>query len=86
VDGVRYVVAREDKVVRRGFAALTRREQQAVTSLARGQSTKEVAYALGITDVTVRVLLARAATKLGVRTRRELLAHDEVVAHVDQTT
>ena len=43
-----------------------------------GQSTKEAAYALGIADVTVRVLIRRAATKLGVRSRDSLLAHHEV--------
>jgi DNA-binding CsgD family transcriptional regulator len=78
VDGARYIVAREDAVD--GVAHLTDRERQAIASLATGQSTKETAYALGITDVTVRVLLARAATKLGVRSRRELLEHAEVRA------
>jgi DNA-binding CsgD family transcriptional regulator len=86
LDGARYVVAREHPILARGFEALTAREREAVTCLARGSSTKEAAYALGITDVTVRVLIARAATKLGVRTRRELLAHAEVEAHVARTT
>jgi hypothetical protein len=35
---------------------------------------------MGISDVMVRVLLARAASKLGVRSRRELLDHAEVLA------
>jgi DNA-binding CsgD family transcriptional regulator len=86
LDGARYVVARENHVPLRGFEALTERELEAVTYLALGQSTKETAYALGITDVTVRVLLARAATKLGVRSRRELVAHEQVRAHVSRTT
>ncbi len=76
--GSRYIVAREDQAVARGLDALTDRERQVVAYLALGQSTKETAYALGITDVTVRVLLGRAATKLGVRSRRELLAHELV--------
>jgi DNA-binding CsgD family transcriptional regulator len=77
-EGRRYVVARENQAQVRGLAALTDRERQAVAYLALGQSTKEAAYALGISDVTVRVLLARAAARLGVRSRRELLAHEEV--------
>jgi DNA-binding CsgD family transcriptional regulator len=79
-NGARYVVARENQAVVRGLDTLTDRERQVVAYLALGQSTKETAYALGISDVTVRVLLARAATKLGVRSRRELLAHDQVQA------
>jgi DNA-binding CsgD family transcriptional regulator len=76
--GARYVVARENQSCFEGLASLTDRERQAVVYLAIGLSTKETAYALGISDVTVRVLLARAAAKLGVRSRAELLAHDEV--------
>jgi DNA-binding CsgD family transcriptional regulator len=77
-NGARYIVARENQATVPGLEALTERERQAVAYVALGQSTKEAAYALGISDVTVRVLLARAATKLGVRTRRELLAHEKV--------
>jgi DNA-binding CsgD family transcriptional regulator len=73
-DGSRYVVARENQTSVRGLQDLSERERQAVAYLAVGQSTKETAYALGISDATVRVLLARAATKLGVRSRAALLA------------
>jgi DNA-binding CsgD family transcriptional regulator len=76
--GARYVVARENQSHIEGLAALTDRERQAVVYVAIGQSTKETAYALGISDVTVRVLLARAAAKLGVRSRAALLAHEDV--------
>jgi DNA-binding CsgD family transcriptional regulator len=76
--GGRYVVARENQSSLEGLEALTDRERQTVVYLAIGQSTKETAYALGISDATVRVLLARAAAKLGVRTRRQLLEHHEV--------
>jgi DNA-binding CsgD family transcriptional regulator len=77
-NGQLHVVAREESAD--GVATLTDRERQAVACLAEGQSTKETAYALGIADVTVRVLLRRAATKLGARSRRELLEHDDVRA------
>lgn len=78
--GARYVVARENQSAVRGLEALTDRERQAVAYLAIGQSTKETAYALGIADTTVRVLLGRAAAKLGVGSRAALLAHPEVNA------
>ncbi len=76
--GARYVVARENQSSVRGLESLTERERQAVAYLAIGQSTKETAYALGIADATVRVLLGRAAAKLGVRSRAALLLHPEV--------
>ncbi len=78
-DGARYVVARENQSSVGGLESLTERERQAVAYLAIGQSTKETAYALGIADATVRVLLGRAAAKLGVRSRSALLSHPEVM-------
>jgi DNA-binding CsgD family transcriptional regulator len=76
--GARYVVARENQSRVHGLAHLTDRERQVIAYLAVGQSTKEAAYALGISDGTVRVLAARAAARLGVRSRRELLDHADV--------
>jgi DNA-binding CsgD family transcriptional regulator len=76
--GAKYIVARENQSCFPGLESLSDRERQTVAYLAVGQSTKETAYALGISDVTVRVLLGRAAAKLGVRSRAGLLAHDEV--------
>jgi DNA-binding NarL/FixJ family response regulator len=45
-----------------------------VTYAARGFSTKEIAYTLGLADTTVRVLIMRAVRRAGVRDRNELLA------------
>ena len=61
-----------------GLLGLSSRERQVVAYAAIGQSTKETAYALGISDTTVRVLLARAMKKLGVQSRARLLEHPEV--------
>jgi DNA-binding CsgD family transcriptional regulator len=77
-DGARYVVARENQAKVSGLLALSDRERQVVAYAALGQSTKETACALGISDTTVRVHLAHAAAKVGVRTRRQLLRHPEV--------
>jgi DNA-binding CsgD family transcriptional regulator len=82
--GQRYVIARENQVRISALSMLSDRERQVVAYLAIRQSTKEIAYALGISDATVRVLLARAAVKLGVKTRRALLAHPEVRPLVSQ--
>jgi DNA-binding CsgD family transcriptional regulator len=71
--GVKYVVARENLPTATTLPGLTPTERCAVAYAARGYTTKEIAYALGVRDATVRVLLMRAARRCGVGTRRELL-------------
>jgi len=74
-NGSRYIVARENDGHSQGIEALTGRERQIVEHATNGFTNKQIAYNLGISDATVRVLMARAASRIGVRTRRELLAH-----------
>jgi DNA-binding NarL/FixJ family response regulator len=59
----------------KGLSSLTPEmlTRQIVASAATGQSTKEIAYELGISHGTVRVLLARACARLGVASRKALL-------------
>jgi DNA-binding CsgD family transcriptional regulator len=73
--GRRYIVARENQATNHVFGALTDRERQVVVHAALGMSNKQIAYALGVSSATVRVLMARAAGRVGVRTRKELLEH-----------
>ncbi|HTA92706.1 MAG TPA: LuxR C-terminal-related transcriptional regulator [Polyangiaceae bacterium] len=73
--GRRYVVARENQAETQSFVQLTNRERQVVVHAALGLSNKQIAYTLGISDATVRVLMARAAGRLGVRSRKQLLQH-----------
>ena len=79
-NGERYIVARENQTAAVGLGTLTPREQQIVAIAATGRSNKEVAYELGISHPTVRVLLARACRRLGVRTRKELFEYPAVRA------
>ncbi len=74
-DGRRFVVAVKNDAAldMRALASLTERELQVVSHAALGHHNKQVAYDLGIAHATVRVLLHRAAKKLGVATRQELL-------------
>ena len=72
-DGTRYLVARQNSPKSKGPVALSEREKQVVALAGMGQHNKLIAYNLGISHSTVRVLLARAAGKLGVSTREELL-------------
>jgi DNA-binding CsgD family transcriptional regulator len=72
-DGKRYVVACRNFASEIGIAALSVRESQ-VAMLARdGRSNKEIAYELRLAHSTVRVLLARAAVKLGTHSRAQLI-------------
>jgi DNA-binding CsgD family transcriptional regulator len=71
--GRKYVVARENRPHATGPETLTHTERSALTYLSRGYSTKETAYALGISDTTVRVLMMRAARRCQVDSRRGLL-------------
>jgi DNA-binding CsgD family transcriptional regulator len=73
LDGKRYIVARENPPGAPGPAALSARERQVLGFAKLGHHNKLIAYELGIASSTVRVLLARAAAKLGVRSRRALL-------------
>lgn len=53
--------------------ALTAREHEVVARAAMGQSNKLIAYELGIAPSTVAGHLTKAAEKLGVKTRIELI-------------
>lgn len=73
--GKRYVVAVENPpTLVEGLSTLSLREQQVVAMAASGRSNKYIAYELGLAHSTVRVLLARAARRLHVKSRRELVA------------
>ncbi|MBX3230848.1 MAG: helix-turn-helix transcriptional regulator [Labilithrix sp.] len=56
------------------LAVLSTRERAAVLALPTTTSNKEIAALLGTSASTIGVLLHRAATKLGVRHREELVA------------
>lgn len=74
-DGRRFVVAvANPPPTRPPRNDLSEREHQVLTQAHLGHSTKIIAYELGISDSTVRVLLHRAAQKLGASTREEALA------------
>lgn len=73
-DGKRYILACRNSPSALADALLTPRERQVVLLAARGHSNKLIGYELGIATSTVGVLLGRAAARLGVKTRRALLA------------
>ncbi len=52
--------------------SLTRRERQMISLLVQGMSNKELAWAMGVTEGTVKVYLSRLYPKVGVSDRFEL--------------
>ncbi len=73
-DGRRYLLARRNEPFVASFEALSTRERQVASYASFGHSNKVIAYELGISHSTVRVLVARAAAKLGAKSRDELCA------------
>jgi len=75
-DGRRYVIACENAPANGGPARLTARERQVVALYRLGADAKLIAYELGLAHATVRVLLSRAARRVGVATPRALRSVD----------
>ena len=73
-NGRRYVVACENAVQAPDFERLTQREVQVVAYASLGHANKLIAYELGIATSTVGVLLSRAMARLGLRSRKALVA------------
>ncbi|MBX3199426.1 MAG: helix-turn-helix transcriptional regulator [Labilithrix sp.] len=74
-DGRRFVVAVDNgPPTRPPRRDLSEREHQVLTQAHMGHSIKVIAYELGLSASTVRVLLHRAAKKLGASSRREAIA------------
>jgi DNA-binding CsgD family transcriptional regulator len=69
----RFVLAVENRAPTPGVSLLSPREREVVLRAHRGHRNKQIAYDLGLAQSTVRVLLARASTKVGARSRPELL-------------
>jgi len=74
-DGHRWVLAIDNRPTPVGLAQLSEREREVVRQAVLGLPNKVIAYNTGLAHSTVRVLLARAAAKLGARSRAQLVAH-----------
>lgn len=80
-DGKRFVVAVENAPpTRPPRTDLSEREHQVMTQAHLGHTDKVIAYELGLSASTVRVLLHRATRKLGAATRQEALARFDALA------
>lgn len=61
-----------DRLLTTGRVALTRRERQILGVLAQGMKNKEIAYALGISEGSVKVYLSHLLRKVGANDRLDL--------------
>ena len=59
----------------RSATSLSKRESEVHELLCEGLSNKEIARALFISEVTVKVHVRRILAKLGLRSRTEVVAH-----------
>ena len=73
-DGKHYLVAYRNEPAIGVIPELSDRERQVVALAAMGYANKMIGYELGIAASTVGVLIGRAAKRLGVRSRAELVA------------
>jgi DNA-binding CsgD family transcriptional regulator len=72
-DGKRYILAHTNAAAPPAPTSLSAREREVLERALLGRENKLIGYELGLADSTVRVLMSRAATKLGVRTRAEAI-------------
>lgn len=74
VIAIRPAVPREVASILVGLYDLSPREREVVAAVARGESTKRIAGALGVSPHTVEEHIDRACAKIGVRGRKALIA------------
>ena len=72
-DGRRFLVVRENAPELQADLALSPRERSVVSHARLGRSNKLIAYELGLAESTISTVLRAAATKLGARSRLELV-------------
>jgi DNA-binding NarL/FixJ family response regulator len=71
-DGKRFILAVKNDPEHPDPRGLTAQERQVATFLGLGQSTKSIAYTLGIAEAAVSAHVSRAKHKVGLRSRAEL--------------
>ena len=71
-DGRHLLLARVNQATAPAQGTLSAREAQVVVMVAQGQSNKQIAYRLGVSQSTASGCLKRAMVKLGVTSRAEV--------------
>lgn len=79
VDSAKRQIANEREVIRARLNRLSDRERDVLKHVIAGHLNKQIAYALGIVEKTVKVHRARMMTKMGVHTVVDLVRMTEKV-------
>jgi FixJ family two-component response regulator len=72
--------------LRARFEALTSREREVMIQVVQGRLSKQIAYALGISEVTVKVHRSHLMRKMSVRSLPELGQMADKLKLVSETT
>jgi FixJ family two-component response regulator len=72
-DRTRRAEEREVNEIRKRFATLSARERQVMALVTAGKMNKQVAGALGLSEITVKVHRGRAMQKMAARTLADLV-------------
>ncbi|WP_156255030.1 response regulator transcription factor [Sandarakinorhabdus oryzae] len=83
-DRKRRAQAVDDAELRRRHASLSPREQQVMALVVAGQMNKQAAYALDLSEVTVKIHRGAAMRKMGARTLPDLVRMAERLALLGQ--
>lgn len=67
------------------FATLTHRERQVMALVTAGRLNKQVAWDLGLSEITVKVHRGSVMRKMGARTLADLVRMADVIADSDRT-
>ncbi len=81
-DGKRFIAAIENRPMNLDPRALRPREGAAAKLAAEGASSKDIAWALGVSPSNARALLASALARLGLKSRAELYRWNPAAASV----
>lgn len=70
----------------RAHASLSEREQQVMKLVTSGMMNKEVAYALGLSEITIKIHRGKVMRKMGVSTLADLVRAAETLGVIDEKT
>jgi len=76
----RLAETRTTNIVRERFATLTARERQVMAGVVRGLLNKQIAYELGLSEITVKLHRSSLMKKMMVRSVPDLVRAEQLVA------
>jgi FixJ family two-component response regulator len=72
-DGVKRAVRKQHQDLKQLYQKLSPREQEVMAEVARGQMNKQIAFSLGVSEITIKIHRGNAMKKLGARNLMEFV-------------